>query len=91
MQGAVVAVVDVPGGDSWVTVADVLPRAHLSLIHSRETSPTCRCILSQDTGVDLLLNEKGDKVDEVGSDRVAPDADCEVDEHVEEADSSCPL
>ena len=88
MQRAVVRVVDVPGGDPGVTVADVLAGADLTLIYGAKATGS---FVGKGARVNLLLNEEGDKVDKIGSDCVAAHSDPEVDEHVENVDSSCPL
>jgi len=71
VQRAVVVVVNLPRGNPGIAVADVLTRANVLI----QAQHSVRCICA---GVDLLLNEEGDEVDEVGADGVASDSDGQV-------------
>ena len=84
MQGAVVVVVDLPRGNPGIAVADVFTRAN-GLIQAQHS---VRCICA---GVDLFLNEEGNEVDEVGSDGVASNSNCQIDQHVEKVHSASSL
>ena len=82
VKRAIIAVVDLPAKDSFVTIANVLPGA--DAIGGAGTQGRLRELAS----VDLLLDEEGDEVDEEGADDVRAHAKGDIDDHVEEADAS---
>lgn len=64
MQGSIITVVDVPTNNTLVTITNVFSRAEaFRLAHGQ-------CSLGELAGVDLLLDEEGDEVDEEGADDI---------------------
>ena len=80
MQRAIVFIVDLPGCYSLIRSTDVFSRADLTtVIFTICDSFKTHLVRRIGASVDLLLDQKGDKVDEVGANAILTDSKSQVD------------